>query len=753
MTSYRALTLSRLAAWAVLLAAPLSAVTADPVDADKLRPGLVATCRDIAKPTPREVVRREPAVALALKAGESPHPRLAADGGTVRWEGYLNVARAGNYRFRALIRGQFRLTIGGKEVVAAEVKDAEPVLKDGPEVRLEAGWQPLVAEFTRLPGAARVEVFWESKGFRSEPLPHDVLRHLPAKAPARLAKDAAIDHGRFLVEERNCAACHRPDDKDRVAAGLASRQAPDLSKAGERLRAGWVYRWLEAPDKLRPGAVMPRLFGDDDAGRAERYAAAAYLASLGGPVPPDENDPDKTKGAARGERLFVRIGCVACHNNRDEGGGMRDEKKKKERSSSSLIPPPSSLPLTGLGGKTTVTKLAAYLTNPLAVDPSGRMPHMLLQQNEAQAIARYLCRDGEEAKAPERPANEALIAAFQRADDRKDELAAFLKRPADAQVIDLGQRVVIAKGCNNCHAIAPDGKPFASVLASTSFDGLKAEAAQGRGCLALTPAADGRAPWFPLSVSDRDCVRLFLSEGTAGAGSPAPAFAARVALQRFKCLACHTRDGEGGLSAAMGEELRKYEKAENAEAVLPPPLTGVAHKLRTPWMRSVLTEAKRARPWMGLRMPQLGSANVGKLPEALAALEGTEPDDKTHVVSLTEAKVSAGRKLVGKSALGCVSCHDLAGMSNSGTRGPDLASMDQRVRYDWYRNWLEQPQRLSPGTRMPSVFSASKSLVETVLDGSGDAQAEAIWAYLSLGPGLPLPEGLEPGGGKRKNSR
>jgi cytochrome c len=560
----------------------------------------------------------------------------------------------------------------------------------------------------------------------------------------KLTADNAIDRGRFLVEERSCTACHRPGDKDRVAAGLATRRGPDLSRAGERLFAGWVYRWLEAPDRVRPGAVMPRLFADDETGRAERYATGVYLASLGGPVPADKNDPVKAKNAARGQRLFASVGCLACHCER-----AKEQTNKVERTRlPSFLPPPSSFPLSGLGGKTTVTRLTAYLMNPLAVDSSGRMPQMLLQQREAEDIAHYLCQDGAETKLPEPPAKDSLVAAFKRADDRKDELAAFLKLPADVQLTDLGKRVVIAKGCNNCHTIAPGGKPFASVLASTPFDGLKPAEAQKRGCLAPAPAADGGAPWFALTADERDNVRRFLAEGTNGAGSPAPAFTARVALQRFNCLACHSRDGEGGLGADLVEELRKYEKAENAEAVLPPPLTGVAHKLRTPWMRAVLTEARRARPWMALRMPQFGNANVGKLPEALAALEATEPDNKPHVVSLSSAKTAAGRQLVGKSAFGCVSCHDLAGIASSGTRGPDLASMDQRVRYDWYRNWLEQPQRLSPGTRMPSVFTNGKSLVETVLGGSGDAQAEAIWAYLSLGPGLPLPEGLEPAGGK-----
>src|SRR5438105_1253224 len=158
----------------------------------------------------------------------------------------------------------------------------------------------------------------------------------------------------------------------------------------------------------------------------------------------------------------------------------------------------------------------------------------------------------------------------------------------------------------------------------------------------------------------------------------------------------------------------------------------------------MLTQAGRARPWMGLRMPQFGDKNVGHLPEAFAALEGTDPDDSVHRASRNAGTIDASRRLVGKQALGCTSCHDLAGVPNSGTRGPDLASMTDRVRYDWYRRWLEQAPRMQPGTRMPSVFTEGKSTMESILGGNGDAQAEVMWAYLSLGAGLPLPEGMEP---------
>ncbi|HEV3443216.1 MAG TPA: hypothetical protein VG099_01170, partial [Gemmataceae bacterium] len=285
---------------------------------------------------------------------------------------------------------------------------------------------------------------------------------------------------------------------------------------------------------------------------------------------------------------------------------------------------------------------------------------------------------------------------------------------------------------------------FASMLADASFTDITQPGKLDQGCLSDMRRKQSRSPRFAFSDQDRQALRLFLREGAEGAGSPAPAHAARVALERFNCLACHARDGAGGLTAALTDQLRRVEKAENSEAITPPPLTGVAHKLRTSWMKQVLTQGARARPWMGLCMPQFGEANVGWLPEALAALEGAEPDSRIHKEPITAEKVLAGKQLVGKGGFGCISCHDIAGIPNTGTRGPDLASMYQRVRHDWYRSWLEQAQRMQPGTRMPTIFAEGKSLLPKILGGNADAQAEAIWAYLSLGKTLPLPEGLEP---------
>jgi mono/diheme cytochrome c family protein len=216
-----------------------------------------------------------------------------------------------------------------------------------------------------------------------------------------------------------------------------------------------------------------------------------------------------------------------------------------------------------------------------------------------------------------------------------------------------------------------------------------------------------------------------------------------VALRRFNCLACHTRDGAGGLTPEALADLRRYEKGKDDEWLTPPPLSGVGDKLRTPWLRQVLTGTGRARPWIGLRMPQFGGAHVGKLPEALAALDGSAPD-APHLPQRTAATLKAGRELVGKGGFGCVACHDFAGIPSAGTRGPDLTRVGERLRYDWYRRWLESAQRMQPGTKMPTVFPEGKSLLNNVLGGDPDAQAAAMWAYLAHTPDLPLPEGVEP---------
>ena len=604
MSSLRMRTFRRVAGAVVVLltlASPRPSKAADAApEPEDLRRGLVTIFTDKTAP-PVEIVRLEPTVAVSLQANEAAHPRLRPDGGTVVWKGYINVIRSGAYHFQANLRGRFRMTIGGKEVLSGDVPDEKPQLKEGADLRLDAGVVPLVAEYTRPAGVARVEVYWQGPGFRLEPLPFDVLGHLPAQATPQLEHDARLEQGRFLAEQYACVRCHRPAAADRMAAGLTSTQGPDLSQIGARDNAGWIERWLASPHAMRSGAIMPVMFAADDAGKAERYAVAHYLASLGGPARDRArplNEKDRTDSVHRGQALYNSLGCTACHS-------AADVKAAKTSQTSFIASEVSHFPLTGLGSKTTPERLALYLQDPLAHDPSGRMPRMLLQQNEMLDLAHFLCQSKIEGLSPTLP--EAPPA------------------PKGEDWNAIGKRLVVAKGCVNCHAILPAGKPEGDGSPFLALDDLKNMKSADKGCLAEDAAQRGKAPDFGFAAADRDALRLFLAEGLTGAGSPAPAHAARETIRRLNCLACHNRDGEGGLSVEIVEQLRKFQNAESAEAVLPPVLTGVGHKLRTPWMKQVLLDAGRARPWMSLRMPQFGEANVGALPQEVAAWRGRCP--------------------------------------------------------------------------------------------------------------------------------
>jgi len=716
---------------ALLALFPAAARAVDPSD---LRPGLVATYSEHANGASGVIVTRvEPTIAFTLGEKETPHSRMGRSG-LSRWQGYVNVSRAGKYTFSATVEGgDFTLKLNGKDV---------PL---GREVTLEGGTLPLDAVFVRTGGPARLEVRWVGPGFRPEPLEHRFLGHVPGERPAQFLADSQREHGRFLFEEAACLRCHKPEKPDGMTKGLAERTGPSLTEFAKRSFPGWLDAWLADPAKLRPHTAMPKMFAADDTGTAERFAVVSYLTSLAGKPLEPERAPalsnEYRQSMERGRVLFTVTGCAACHTQpQKKADPAEDEREplKPEESiySSGTAAPAVKYALGALGSKYRVDTLTTYLQNPTKTNPAGRMPHMALATKEAEDLARYLCRVTDETIDPAMPTSAAdplIVAAAAFRGAKPAEEQAFNKLPLRQQWVELGRRLIVNKGCVNCHAVEPGGK---SLEAAAKFPSLEA--------IRKSNSSACKTPVYTHGKDESAAIAAFLKDGLTGAGSAAPTHAARATLRRFNCLNCHAKDGEGGIGADLLEQMRGMEKAENADALHPPLLTGIGHKSRTAWLKSVLVQGGKARPWMQLRMPQYGEANVGHLPASLAYLEGLTTDDTVHKVSLAQENVTNGKSIVGKGGLGCISCHDIAGIPNTGTRGPDLATINQRVRFDWYERWLHQPLRMAPGTRMPQAFVDNKSTLATVLNGDPKRQAEAMWAYLSLGPGLPLPEGLEP---------
>jgi mono/diheme cytochrome c family protein len=115
---------------------------------------------------------------------------------------------------------------------------------------------------------------------------------------------------------------------------------------------------------------MPNLLRGD-AGKAE--ALTHYLLSKSPPAP-QAAFPDKS-AAARGESLYHRVGCVACHD---------------PQNGSAL--PADSVPLPRMEEKWTFDGLRKFLMDPQATRPPGRMPSLNLTSAEAADIAHYLLK-------------------------------------------------------------------------------------------------------------------------------------------------------------------------------------------------------------------------------------------------------------------------------------------------------------------------------------------------------------------------
>jgi mono/diheme cytochrome c family protein len=462
---------------------------------------------------------------------------------------------------------------------------------------------------------------------------------------------------------------------------LKAKPGPDLSEVGARVNAAHLRRFLLSPSEAKPGTTMPDVLAHlPPEKRGEAADALAHhLATLGRPPASERPRPDAVE---RGAKLYHTVGCVACHS---------PEK-----------PLPDSVPLGPLAEKYTVAGLAAFLARPLDVRPSGRMPDCQLGRAEAADIASYLLR-GQTAPPP-----------------------AFTPDPLLAA---RGKVLFTEHRCHACHRT--DGRLPAP--RQTDFGKLRA----GEGCLS---DKSGAWPHYPFSEGQQASLRAILS---AGPRNWSPAEEVQLALTRLNCLACHERDGLGGVAALRDEHFTGRDGNLGEQGRLPPPLTGVGAKLRARWLRDVIADGAANRPYLHTRMPRFGPSNAVPIASALKALD-TLPTATFTRVGEDDRPHRVGRDLVGGKGFNCIACHTFREKGAGAIHALDLMTMAERLEENWFHLYLEKPQRFSPLTIMPAFWPDGKSPLPQVLGGDPGRQRDALWQYLAQGPDAGEPEGLAP---------
>lgn len=663
---------------------------------------------------------------------------------------------------------------------------------------------------------------------------------------------AAVAGGRLLITELGCTNCHAADEPSGAA---LDRSGPILDGVGQRAHAAWLAKFLESPHHTKPGTTMPAMFdGLSDAQRQrEVQAIVSFLVGSESPV---ERHGDRA-AAQRGAQLYREIGCVACHAPRD-GAGETDNRVSRS----------STIPLPDLTAKYTVPSLTAFLKNPHAVRPSGRMPGFGFEDREAREIACYLIGDSGALRDPnvafavydtngddfpdfakEQPVDQGLARGFDvsvagkennyalrftgfwkvektgqyrfflGSDDgsrllvdgeelidnggihpHQDKVgrsqitagiheiqvdyfqgggeasltveidgsglprqplelllhptreAAELPAPAvvveeggfvvDPALREEGRELFVSRGCAACHRLTENGQPLVSKRAAKPLK----DVGVGKGCLAAPgdSAATGSepaAPRYDLSPAQHSAVVAALAALHAPADE---ASTDRIAttMASFNCYACHKRDGIGGPERDRDPLFLTSIHEMGDEGRIPPPLDGVGDKLREDWLRHVLTEGAKDRPYMKTRMPKFGALPVDQLTKAFVAEQknsGQSPppfDEAPHRVKAT------GRKLAGNNGLACVKCHTFGKYPASGIQAIDLQTLTRRVREDWFYRYLVDPQVYRRGTRMPTAFVDGKSTLRDIYDGDPARQMAAVWTYLLDGDKAAVPEGV-----------
>lgn len=541
--------------------------------------------------------------------------------------------------------------------------------------------------------------------------------------------------GEALIGELNCIACHSASDD--ATDRLMPRNAPFLGQVGKRLSSEFLDAYLRDPHGQRPGTAMPHLFNDIPPAMMNTVVEnlVHFLASQGGPFDSAPRAFDDL-AVAQGRFLYHQVGCVACHTPFESAqvlqhdlfpirGATDDPYATPEEDAPSTDVPPIGMSLASIGRKTNLAQLTAFLADPTSVHPSGRMPDMNLTNGEAHQVASYLMSQ----TAPDASTRPMFV--------------------LDPDKAKRGETFFAAMGCAHCHQdMGPNRTPIAPMPRPEPIPALRdLKGKAGQGCLA-TDVEAGLAD-YELDQSQRTAIAHTLDH----IDDLATPMTAQQRVGRFmtagSCLACHSRDETGGVPADLRAYFLTLDEADlGDEGRIPPILTGVGAKLRPAWLTQVITQGTQVRPYMAARMPKFNFEQVPAFVHALESLDAPCPIDELPPDSFSEVLRNDGRILFGLGGMSCINCHAIAGHEPLGEPAMDLVNAHERLRSDWYRAYMADPSGFRPGTRMPNHWPPDQANpFPSIQDGDDQRQIEAIWAYLSQGQFMPLPQGIETGEG------
>jgi mono/diheme cytochrome c family protein len=537
-----------------------------------------------------------------------------------------------------------------------------------------------------------------------------------------------LTQGQILFEQVGCTGCHLVKGYENIP-----KIGPSLRKISAKVYPSWMLRWIENPHKFRPRTRMPNF----DLKQEDAIAIEAFLWSLSKdegekwtqehPLPAGfrEGDPNEV---AKGKKLVETIGCKGCH------GFAEGEFTTVIGKAKDLVPN-----LKDIAAKVGPQWVYNWIKNPRGYSPDTHMPSLRLSDDEATAITSYLMTLG----------------------TKPEPIAGIQEKIVDANNIKRGEGLVRKWGCFGCHDIKGMEKEsrigvelttFGSKTIEELFFGNRTDIKETwddwtynklkTPRIYATERIEQLMPQFDLADEDIKALRTLLAgfrERKVGQRYQAAQglrvqqiVEGRRLMHQYNCIGCHEIENRGGF-------IRKYYK-ENP-TLAPPILNGEGQKVQSNWFFGFLNAPFSLRPWLQLRMPTFGfsddhATQLVNYFNGLSKIE--EPfvyfDDK----KIPPGYLEAAQQLTSPDYFNCFSCHVRGSKTPEGPPegwAPDLAMARQRLNPEWIIKWLHDPQKVQPGTKMPSFYPGGP---DNILGGKDDLQIEALRDYvMTLGRAAP----------------
>jgi mono/diheme cytochrome c family protein len=593
--------------------------------------------------------------------------------------------------------------------------------------RASAEWlrNYLASPQVTMPGGTMPDVL-HGNAEEAEALTHYLLVS-PSKPNLRrvMPDRGAVARGERLYHSVGCVACHAPLN---TSTDLPA-PAP-LPSMAEKWAFDGLRRFLRDPLASRPSGRMPAMqLTDGEAADLAHYLLRETKVAAPLEVTQFRNRPRSLEDFDTAELDRTGPADGFSLENRDGGNSLRFQgwlrvEQTGDYTFHHVCAGASRLRLGGqwrtgadswqrdmVDEKSTVRLEAGWHEITVDYAPRGSKPPMLALEWEGPGIARE------------------VIPASRLRSERE-----AVPEPADFRIdpalVEKGRALYGQRNCAVCHEGKAPTTPAPALAALQT----------SRGCLAERPGPG--EPDFHLTHAQR----VALSEALAAlnrANLAAPSARQRVAhtMAALNCTACHARDGVGGVEPERDAFFTSNGEDLGEEGRIPPRLDGVGDRLRPAWLSNVLATGASVRPYFGTRMPQFGESNVSHLTDLFVTLDRRAQALKPSS-DAADVQRDVGRKLVGTDGLSCVACHRFNRQPGQALQVIDLTTTTERLNEDWFRQFLRDPNKFHPGTRMPALWPDGKSLLPAVLDGDTDRQHAAIWTYLADGPRAKFPEGL-----------